>query len=266
MFLISVRSNRCVKKLLKKIYGYCGKWTKRCVKKLLKKIHMHWNMSLISENIMPKKCLKRLLKKIYSYCGVRPQWYVKELLKRKWLLEYIPSQCITQELRRWGGEEKRFALPYVFNQYMTQETCERAVEKDPWWLKNHWKIFLISIRPPWYVKEMLKRKRLLKYIPNQCITQELRRWGGEEKRFALPYVFNQYMTQETCERAVEKDPWWLKNHWKIFLISIRPRWYVKELLKRKRLLEYIPDQCITQEILKELLKKLLVIERYYESA
>ena len=168
MFLISVRSNRCVKKLLKKIYGYCGKWTKRCVKKLLKKIHMHWNMSLISENIMPKKCLKR-----------------------QWLLEYIPSQCITQELRRWGGEEKRFALPYVFNQYMTQETCERAVEKDPWWLKNHWKIFLISIRP---------------------------------------------------------------------------RWYVKELLKRKRLLEYIPDQCITQEILKELLKKLLVIERYYESA
>ena len=66
------------------------------------------------------------------------------------------------------------------------------------------------------------------------MTQEIRGRAGKEKPFALAYVFNQYKTQEMCERAVEKDPWLLKDNRKIFLISIRTKRYVKELLKRNR--------------------------------
>ena len=72
----------------------------------------------------------------------------------------------------------------------------------------------------------------------------------ERESYALCYVPDQYKTQVIHERAIERVSYVLK--W--FLISIRPKRCVKELLKHSMVIalyflgKFAPDQYKTQDM------------------
>ena len=103
--------------------------------------------------------------------------------------------------------------------------CERAVEENPYTLE-----FV-----PDHLKTKIMRERAveekpctLEFVLDHLKTKEMCEKAVEEKPYILEFVPDHLKTKEMCEKAVEDD----LGSWNLFLITLRRRKCVKELLKK----------------------------------
>ena len=112
-----------------------------------------------------------------------------------WFKEIL-DQFVTQEMCNEAVQRNPWMLEFVPDQYKTQEMCNEVVQNDPW---------------------------VLKHVPDQFVTQEMCNEAvkSEPDPEMLEFVPDQYKTQEMCNEAIQSEP---------------------------EILEFVPDYFVTQEM------------------
>ena len=90
-------------------------------------------------------------------------------------------------------------LEHVPDYFVTQEMCNKAVEKDLWALKD---------------------------VPDHFVTQEMCNEAVQSDPWVLKHVPNQYKTQEMCNRAMQSKPEVLRLVADCF-VTLQETWYEK---------------------------------------